>query len=151
MHNSIFVSSYERFLSKKGADSQINKYLPKHSICVSCIATPGLVSLTSEPSQTNQQINSIICKDNISPFFLYLALNTPKMKQLIINLGSGGSATYNLNKNTFSNITINILDTMKMKEFDDIVKPLFDKIIQNNTQIKKLNLLKQQYLKKFFG
>lgn len=151
MHNSIYVTSYERFLSSKGATSQSNKFLPKNSICVSCIATPGLVSLTSEISQTNQQINSIICKKNISPFYLYLLLNTKDIKQLIINLGSGGSTTYNLNKNSFSNIEVKLLSPEDMLEFDIEVKSFFDLIIEYNDKIKKIKVLKQHYLKKFFG
>lgn len=151
MHNNVFITQYERKLSKEGANSQFNKFLPKNSICVSCIATPGLVSLTSENSQTNQQINSIICKNNISPFYLYLLLNSETLKQTIINLGSGGSATYNLNKNVFSNIEINILNNKDMNSFHNDVKNIFEEILilyQNNIKLQKL---KQKYLNKFFG
>ena len=56
MHNNVFVITTERKLSEIGIKSQIKKTLPKNSVCVSCIATAGLVSLTYEKSQTNQQI-----------------------------------------------------------------------------------------------
>ena len=151
MHNNVFITQYERKLSKEGANSQFNKFLPKNSICVSCIATPGLVSLTSENSQTNQQINSIICKNNISPFYLYLLLNSETLKQTIINLGSGGSATYNLNKNVFSNIEINILNNENMNSFHNDVKNIFEEILNLYQKNIKLKKLKQKYLNKFFG
>ena len=151
MHNNVFLTQYERKLSKEGANSQFNKFLPKNSICVSCIATPGLVSLTSENSQTNQQINSIICKNNISPFYLYLLLNSETLKQTIINLGSGGSATYNLNKNVFSNIEINILNNEDMNSFHNDVKNIFEEILYLYQKNIKLQKLKQKYLNKFFG
>ena len=65
MHGSVYTASTERFLSDKGVATQANKTLPENSICVSCIASVGLVCLTAEPSQTNQQINSIVCKKNM--------------------------------------------------------------------------------------
>ena len=45
----------EKMLSELGRSSQANKYLPPSSVSVSCIATPGLVVLTTTESQTNQQ------------------------------------------------------------------------------------------------
>lgn len=60
MHNQFFAIDTERTISKVGAKSLI----PKNSISVSCIATVGLVSISTEESQTNQQINSIVLKNN---------------------------------------------------------------------------------------
>ena len=61
-----FVWSSAETLSDKGADGQKTKYLPADSLCVSCIATVGEIGFTTQPSQTNQQINSIIfqCIEN---------------------------------------------------------------------------------------
>lgn len=78
-------------MSKIGIKSQIKKILPKNSVCVSFIATAGLVSLTYEESQTNQQINNIICVEDISPYFIYLYIE--EMSEYIKLLGSGGSTT----------------------------------------------------------
>ena len=63
MHGKVFVTQTGKYLSTKGANTQSKKFLPPKSICVSCIATLELVILTSEKSQTNQQINSVIPKD----------------------------------------------------------------------------------------
>ena len=151
MHNSIYTTRYERRLSNAGASTQSNKMLPKNSICVSCIATPGLVTLTSEESQTNQQINSIICKDNISPYYVFLYLKQDEIKNTIIQLGSGGSTTYNLNKNDFSKIKIKVINDYNMLSFHKSISPLFDLINNLYKEINVLNKVKQLYLKKFFG
>ena len=45
MHNNVFVITTERKLSEIGIKSQIKKTLPKNSVCVSCIATAGLVKV----------------------------------------------------------------------------------------------------------
>ncbi|EQA3600702.1 restriction endonuclease subunit S, partial [Enterococcus faecalis] len=103
MHNNTYIVQTETYLSKKGSDSQYKKLLPKDSICVSCIATPGLVSITSVASHTNQQINTILPKVE-DLYFLYLDLK--RKKNLIRELGSGGSTTLNLNKTQFGKINI---------------------------------------------
>jgi len=94
MHGKIFVIETGKTLSEKGAQIQSNKTLPPFSICVSCIATPGLVSITTVPSQTNQQINSLIPKDKESTFYCYFALR--ELADEIRAHGSGGSVVLNL-------------------------------------------------------
>ena len=112
--------------------SQKNKTLPPFSICVSCIATPGLVSITSEKSQTNQQINSIICREDISPYIVFLSMKD--YSDYIIRLGSGGTATLNLNTTDFSNIKFLVPNNKIMNKFNNIVKPLFEKILLNQKE-----------------
>ena len=73
MHNTIFPLSTEKHLSEQGANTQKSKYLPPNSVMVSCIATVGLVSITSQQCQTNQQINSVVLKNEIDLYFLYFA------------------------------------------------------------------------------
>ena len=62
--------------------------------------------MTSKPSHTNQQINSIIPDDEQSCEFLYLSLKQPSMTKYLKDLASGGTATFNLNTSTFSKIEI---------------------------------------------
>ena len=149
MHNSIYVFNTERYLSKKGSESQIKKLIPPNSICVSCIATAGLVILTSKYCQTNQQINTIICEDNVSPYFIYLYMvNLSKYIQL---LGSSGSTTNNLNKKEFSKIKIILPPNKIMKKFSNLVKPLFIKIKKNELEIEKLINLRDLLLPKLMS
>ena len=136
MHGSVYTVKTERTLSEKGVASQPNKTLPENSICVSCIATVGLVCLTAEPSQTNQQINSIICKPDISPFYVYLKMTT--MTDFLKALGAGGSATLNINKTLFSAIKILYPDKQTISEFHKTVTPIFSTIRQNQIEIEAL-------------
>ena len=71
MYNSVYITKTTRRLSMLGINSQKNKILPSNSVCVSCIGTAGLVSLVAEPSQTNQQINTIIPLEDISSYFIF--------------------------------------------------------------------------------
>ena len=149
MHNNVFVINTERRLSLEGIKTQPKKTLPANSVCVSCIATAGLVSLTFEESQTNQQINSIICKDNICPYFMYLYLE--ELSEYIKLLGSGGSTTLNLNKNEFSKIKVAIPPQEDMDKFHRFVKPIFEKIKYNQLEIIELQNLRDTLLPKFMS
>ena len=71
IRGNVYVVNTEQNLSEKGANSQSNKYIPGGSLCVTCIATPGLISFASQKSQTNQQINSIIFSKEYNKPFLY--------------------------------------------------------------------------------
>ena len=149
MHGNVFVIDTERKLSEIGIKSQIKKILPENSICVSCIATAGLVSLTSEESQTNQQINSIICKEDISPYFVYLYMK--ELSEYIKMLGSGGSTTLNLNKREFGKIELVIPPKEDMIEFHGQISPLFEKIKSNQYEINFLSKLRDTLLPKLMS
>ncbi|WP_296882999.1 restriction endonuclease subunit S [uncultured Methanobrevibacter sp.] len=149
MHGNVFVIDTERKLSEIGIKSQIKKILPENSICVSCIATAGLVSLTSEESQTNQQINSVICKEGISPYFVYLYME--ELSEYIKMLGSGGSTTLNLNKREFGKIELVIPPQEDMIEFHKQISPIFEEIKTNQYEIEKLTKLRDTLLPKLMS
>ena len=94
MHGEVFIVKTEDSLTEEGKKFQDNKTIPANSICASCIATVGLVSITDRDSQTNQQINSIVPDKKFYTYYLYYDLSS--MKELLQLLGSGGSATLNL-------------------------------------------------------
>lgn len=144
MHGSVYTTSTARFLSEKGASTQPGKMLPANSVCVSCIASVGLVCLTAEPSQTNQQINSIICKDQISPFYVYTKMTT--LNEYLKQLGAGGSTTLNINKTLFGQIPILLPDEASMKEYHNKVESLFSSIRENQYEIQHLESLKRLLL-----
>ena len=144
MHNQIYAISTERSLSTVGASSQSGKTLPRNSICVSCIGTAGLVCLVAKPSQTNQQINSIVPSPNASPYYIYLLSRT--LSDTIQNLGSGGSTICNLNKGQFSAIEALIPSEKSMQEFDEIVNPLFEAIYINQVENLRLAELRDTLL-----
>jgi type I restriction enzyme S subunit len=135
------------YLSEKGRELMKNRELPPNSICVSCIATVGLVSLTAENiSFTNQQINSIVCNEEISPYFVYLYMKI--LKNHIENLGRGGTATLNINKKVFENIKIRLPEQKILNKFHKIVNPIFSKILNNQKEIQTLTKIRDTLLPK---
>ena len=74
VRGNMHVVKTEITLSSKGASLQRNKFIPKGAICVTCIASPGLVGFATKDSQTNQQLNSIVCENEENREFLYFYL-----------------------------------------------------------------------------
>lgn len=148
MHGKTFVFDTQDSLSKEGFLSQKNKALPPKSINVSCIATVGLVTMNAFPSQTNQQINSIIPEEDFR-YYLYCKL---KNSYDILNaMASGGTATLNLNTGNFSKIPVLRPNKDSLEKFNHIVIPMFDKIFENQTQIRTLTALRETLLPKLMS
>lgn len=149
MHGNTFIFKTTDTLSEIGKESQKNKTLPPKSICVSCIATVGLVSMNIIESQTNQQINSIIPNKDIYRYFIYLFMQSSY--DLLHAMASGGTATLNLNTGDFSKMEILKPDDETLKIFHQVIEPTFDKIFINSKQIQTLENLRDTLLPKLLS
>jgi type I restriction enzyme, S subunit len=136
MHGNMFIIGTNEYLSSSGAASQANKILPAGSICVSCIGTIGVVSITTEECQTNQQINSVILANPASREFLFLRLKDAK--QALENLGSNGATMGNVNKSKFEVMEIICPPTDLLSDYHHFAKPIFLQILTLARQIQNL-------------
>ncbi|MEQ2542680.1 restriction endonuclease subunit S [Lachnospiraceae bacterium CLA-AA-H183] len=149
MHGCVYTVSTERYLSAAGVASQSKKTIPRNSVCVSCIGTAGLVTLVSEESQTNQQINSIVPKEGVSTYYTYLLMQT--LSESVNKLGQSGSTIVNLNKTQFGKIPVIIPSKHVSQEFDTLCRPLFEKILLNQKENIKLSALRNTLLPKLMS
>lgn len=127
MHGNVFPLVTEKTLTKAGANTQRNKYLPVNSVIVSCIATVGLVNIAVKPCQTNQQINSVVLYDDNELYFFYESMK--RIKTLLDGVGSNGATMTNVNKTKFSNIHVLYPTEDLVKRYNEFCKPIFDKIL----------------------
>lgn len=149
MHGCVYNVSTERYLSSAGVASQPKKCLPPNTVCVSCIGTAGLVTLVSEESQSNQQINSIVPQEGISAYYIYLLMKT--LSETINKFGQSGSTIVNLNKTQFGKIQVMIPSKDVMQEFDFLCKPIFETIHSNQKENVKLSKLRDTLLPKLMS
>ncbi|MEA0971128.1 Restriction endonuclease subunit S [Candidatus Megaera venefica] len=149
MHGNIYITQTADSLTEEGENSQRNKTIPSFSICVSCIATVGLVSMTIAESQTNQQINTIIPYKEIYRYYLFLYMKNSF--DLLQAMGSGGTATLNINTSSFSKMNIDKPDDITLENFSDKVSLIFNKILSNQKQIKTLESLRDTLLPKLIS
>ncbi len=144
MHGNLLVTKTNRSLSRIGADSQKKKYLPPGSICVSCIATPGLVVRVTCESQTNQQINSVVPLALWGKSFPLFLLR--RIGDAVRAGGSGGSVFHNLSKSGFESLKILLTDESIAQKFDEIVEPLVSGIDENQHLAQTLSTLRDTLL-----
>lgn len=149
MHNRVFVTRTERYLSEQGNKTQENKLLPSKSIIVSCIATVGLVSINLYPSHTNQQINSILPKNEIDLYYFYefLKLKEDELKAI----GSTGSATLNVNKGQFEKVKCILADEELRRKYTEQVKAIFERIYVNQIENENLQETRDTLLPKLMS
>ncbi|MFG0287026.1 MAG: restriction endonuclease subunit S, partial [Rhodopirellula sp. JB044] len=149
MHGNIFVLSPQKWLSRTGADSQANKTLPVGSICVSCIATPGLVCITHEESQTNQQINSVIPNDGGQSEFWYWTFCG--LGDQIRSGGSGGSVLSNLSKGRFEKLRVLVPKEELRTSYAETTRSMFDRLLSKLREMDSLANLRDTLLPKLLS
>lgn len=149
MHGQLFVLKTNEYLSEAGSKSQLKKLVPANSICVSCIATIGVVSITNEPSHTNQQINSVTPHKSSLLYYLYFCMLG--LKDHLHILGSAGSATLNVNTSTFSGIKIAQPDAKVLELFHAKCTHLFNEIKSLSVQTESLTQLRDTLLPKLLS
>ena len=127
MHGNVFIENTERYLSNAGSESRKTTIIPFDAIIVSCIATVGLVGISTQNCHTNQQINSIIPKNKYDEFFIYESLLAHV--QELQSLGEGGSATLNVSKSKLENMKIEYPEDDTIREkYSKTCAPLFESI-----------------------
>lgn len=130
LQKSKHIENTERTITNNGALSVKGSIIPANSICVSCIGNIGYVSMCTQKSVTNQQINSIIPNSNNNPDFIYYVMKSlwPYFKNY-----EGQSTTVSiLNKTQFSEIEIPYVKRETQDKIADLLNSLDKKIELNN-------------------
>ena len=136
MHGTPFVTTTECYLSKLGAESQTNKYIPEFSLIVACIgANAGEVAITTYQAQTNQQINAAITD---YPCTLYFAIKDAREE--LRALGDGSSTMLNINKSSFENFELLLPCKEEIVKLECLLRSVFDYIHFN---VLEINLLEE--------
>lgn len=135
----VYITHTMDSLTYEGVATQPGKQIPPNSICVSCIATVGLVGLTTSWCHTNQQINSIIPHHHWNRYYLYCYFK--KLGPQLEALSTGGSTTLNLNTGRFSRLPIPQPPLPLLKKFYRAVHPFFQRILLNARHAEHLNIL----------
>ena len=149
MHNCVFSVSTEGMLTELGANSQKKKYIPKDSIMVSCIATVGLVNISVQTCQTNQQINSIVLAKHQDLYYLYFCMKG--IRSLLDGVGSNGATMTNVNKSKFENLNVIYPTDKLIEKFFTICKPFFTDIFKLSIMNQKLKEARDRLLPKLMS
>ena len=144
----VLIDKTERTISERGAAKMRTCLLPANSVMTSCIATIGKCGITTRPSFTNQQINSVICDKDVEPRFLYYAFT--QLSHALEAAGGGGSVYTNISKSRFSDIEVSLPGLAEQRAIAHILGTLDDKIELNRKINETLEQMAQALFKSWF-
>jgi|SRR6218665_161715 len=138
---------YQNTTSRTVVQKKGNKILPVGTVIYTCIASIGKIAITTKPSITNQQINSIIVsKENNNEFMYYSLVNlTPFIKSR-----PATSTLPIINKTEFSGIKFNIPSPKEQIKIAECLSSVDEIIEGQNKKLKALQLHKKALLQNLF-
>jgi len=119
--------------------------LPAGTVLLSSRAPIGYVAITHIPVAINQGFIAIKCTDEVPNYFI---LNWLKDNMEEIIGRANGTTFLEISKSNFRTIPIFIPPVEKMKNFVEIVEPIYQKIVANLKQSRKLAALRDALLPK---
>ncbi|WP_435138373.1 restriction endonuclease subunit S [Formosa sp. A9] len=140
------VIDSQRKLSSLGFENNRKRVLPKDSVLVTCIGSDmGKVVMNKVECMTNQQINSVVPKDDgVSGQYLYHFFNWNY--ELLRTLAFGGSTMPILNKSEFEGIDILVPDRLVASEVSRNFRESDEKVLFNLKQTEVLTKLRDNLL-----
>ena len=120
-----------RTVSDLGASKLQNKILQKDAVLVTCIGDIGNVAMTTKPTITNQQINSIVVDiDKYSPHYIYYLL---KNSRRYLTNNAGQTVLAILGKTEFEKIELPVFtNKVTQQKIASTLSALDSKIELNN-------------------
>lgn len=132
----MFTLTTSEKLSIAGSQAQWKKTVPANSILISCIGTLGKLTITTQPSQFNQQINAITPHISQLAYIYFLLESIRKDLEMI---GTVGATMPNVSKGKLESIQILNPGSLTIA-FSKRVQPLLDGIlnlIQRNANLRR--------------
>jgi len=136
-----YISESRRYVTEEGAN-QVSKILPKNTLLIVCIgSTVGKIAITDRKSITNQQINSVICNDNISCDYIYYVI---LFKSSILKNFSGVAAVPIIKKSLFETFKIPLPKNLEeQNKIAEILSTVDERIQLLKEKKKKLGRVKK--------
>ena len=138
--NNPVITETSNYITDLGLNNSSAKLYPQNTILVALYgATAGKVSLLSFEACSNQAVCGVMpTEDNMTTYIRY---HLASLYEHFIILSSG-SARDNISQDTIKNTILPIPRIEILKKYEDIVKPIVDKIIANQKEVE--NLTKQR-------
>ena len=124
-----------RSISEAGLAKISSGLLPIGTVLLSSRAPVGYLAITQIPMAVNQGYIAMKCEDRLSNWFVYL---WAKENRALISQNANGSTFQEISKKNFRPLPILVPDTDTRDVFDSLVKPLFDRIVANEREIRTL-------------
>jgi len=147
--NGVFIFNTSEYLTESAINNFNIPVIPENTVLLSFKMTVGRLGITTEPMVSNEAIAHFKFKEE-TPFtteYLYFFLKTFPYQEL----GSTSSIVTSINSKMIKELIIPIPETKIMNDFKRNTKNLFDKIKQNQQQIRILENLRDTLLPKLMS
>lgn len=146
--NTLFSLGSEKQITKLGLEKSSAKLFPAYSILLTSRATIGEITINTCPACTNQGFITLVPNNKLGVYFLlgWLLTQINLIKQL-----ASGSTFLELSKSNFRNFLFLIPDSQCLSEYDEIIKPVFQKVENNIRQIRSLTQTRDVLLPKLMS
>ena len=135
------VDTSTEYLSKAGV--LVSRLVPKDTVLVSCIGTIGETAIASIPLCFNQQINSLIPRDEAIPAFLYWACDH---RANYLRAIASKTAVPILNKSAFSAVSILLPPLAEQRAIAAVLDSIDDAIVRTEEAIAATERLRDSLL-----
>ena len=141
--NGMYLFKTERTITEEGLAKISSGLLPAGTLLMSSRAPVGVLAFAEIPVAINQGYIAIIDDKGYPKEFIYLWL---KENMDAVHSYSNGSTFMEISKAAFKSLDITIPDKSTVIEFNEQVKPLFEKIKFNQRQILSLSVQRDMLL-----
>ncbi len=135
---SMHIEVTKSTISEEGLTN--TRELPANSICVVCIgSTIGKAAITISRCATNQQINSIVCKNSYPEYVYYLMMYYAKS----IKSEASTQAVPIINKSAFSALLVQVPPLSEQIKIGKIIKTIDDSLMTKQDKLSSLRNIKK--------
>lgn len=145
----IYIDTVSEYLTQEAVEQYSVPVIPENTVMLSFKMTIGRLAISTERMVSNEAIAHFKQKEDsfLFPEFLYLFLKTYSW----LELGSTSSIVESINSQMIKEIEIVIPDKEKLIAFKGMIKPTFNKIKSNQTQIRTLTQTRDTLLPKLMS
>jgi len=146
--NKVFLHETERRITEKGLTQIGSGLLPVGTVLLSSRAPIGYLTISNIPVAINQGYIAVICDRLFSNSYMFLWIKS----NMDLIIGSANGSTFlEISKSVFKSLEVNVPNESDLEKFDLTTKPVFDKILANEIQIRTLSRLRDTLLPKLMS
>lgn len=144
----IFLHDTSRKITEKGLAQIGSGLLPIGTVLLSSRAPIGYLTITNVPVAINQGYIAVLCEKLFSKYYTYLWI---RLNMETIVSSANGSTFLEISKSVFKELEVDVPSEDLLTRFELSVKPMFQKILSNELQIRTLEKLRDSLLPKLMS
>jgi len=138
-----YIFNTSEYLTKEAVEKFRIPVIPENTVVLSFKLTIGRLAITTETMLSNEAIAQIK-SENYSSEYIYTYLKTYNWG----TLGSTSSIATAINSKIIKEMEVLIPDSKIEKQFQEVIKPIFEKLKTNSQEIETLTQIRDSLLPK---